>query len=135
MSYAGDVTPQQAWDLLRDRPDAVLVDVRTEQEWQTIGVPDISELSRPVHFVEWVDAQGSPNPAFLAQLQAAGVATGPVVFICRSGQRSEHAAVAATAAGIAPSYNLSGGFEGEVGPLGQRDVNGWKVLGLPWTRR
>ena len=58
MSYAGDVTPQQAWDLLRDRPDAVLVDVRTEQEWQTIGVPDISELSRPVHFGEWVDAQG-----------------------------------------------------------------------------
>jgi hypothetical protein len=29
VSYAGDITPQQAWDLLSDNPEAVLVDVRT----------------------------------------------------------------------------------------------------------
>ena len=27
MSYAGDITPQQAWELLQENPDAVLVDV------------------------------------------------------------------------------------------------------------
>ncbi len=137
MSYAGDITPQQAWDLLRDNPDAVLVDVRTEAEWAAVGVPDIAELDRPLHLVQWVDARGVRNPDFLAELLAAGVRpeSGPVVFLCRSGQRSMYAATAATAAGIVPSYNVIQGFEGAVGPAGRRDVEGWKVLGLPWTTR
>ena len=44
--YAGDLTPQQAWDLLADNPDAVLVDVRTEAEWRYVGVPDLTSVGR-----------------------------------------------------------------------------------------
>ncbi len=29
VSYAGDLTPEQAWELLRENPDAVLVDTRS----------------------------------------------------------------------------------------------------------
>ena len=42
MSYAGDVTPEAAWELITTSPDAVLVDVRTQDEWRTVGVPDTS---------------------------------------------------------------------------------------------
>lgn len=48
VSYAGDLTPEQAWELLRENPDAVLVDVRTDAEWKYVGVPDVSSsASRP----------------------------------------------------------------------------------------
>ncbi|KAA0017080.1 rhodanese-like domain-containing protein [Antrihabitans cavernicola] len=134
MTYAGDISPQAAWDLLRDDPKAVLVDVRTQGEWNAIGIPDIAELDRPAHYIEWVDSTGTRNTKFVDDLREAGVSGGPVVFLCRSGQRSVHAANAATAAGIEPSYNVLEGFEGPVGPSGQRDVSGWKVLGLPWQQ-
>ena len=51
MSYAGDITPQQAWDLLNDDPEAVLVDCRTSAEWRFVGVPDLSGLWRDVVYV------------------------------------------------------------------------------------
>jgi len=134
--YAGDITPQQAWDLLRDDPSAVLVDVRTDGEWRAIGVPDTAELGKEPVFDEWVTGDGRPNPAFLDQLAAAGVeaGSGPVVFLCRSGQRSIGAARLATQAGIGPSYNVLEGFEGAPGPSGVRDREGWKVAGLPWKQ-
>ena len=135
MSYAGDITPQQAWDLLRDNPDAVLVDVRTDGEWTAIGIPDTAEIGKEPIFIEWVNNGGQRNPNFVADLKAAGIEHGPVVFLCRSGQRSIHTANAATAAGIEPSYNVLEGFEGGFGPSGRRDVEGWKVLGLPWKQR
>ncbi|MBD8078791.1 rhodanese-like domain-containing protein [Cellulosimicrobium arenosum] len=133
--YAGDLTPQQAWDLLAADERAVLVDVRTVGEWRTIGVPDVAGLGRDVVFDEWVTPQG-PNPAFLDELAQAGLAPGderPVVFLCRSGQRSIGAARAATGAGLGPAYNVLEGFEGAPGFTGARDVEGWKVRGLPTT--
>ncbi len=137
MTYAGDVTPQQAWDVLKSDPTAVLVDVRTQAEWDEIGVPDTTQLGHQPVFAEWVQAGGVPNPAFLEQLAAAGLTPDsqrPILFLCRSGQRSVAAANAATAAGLGPAYNVLEGFEGGVGPDGQRDVSGWKRL-LAWTKR
>ena len=126
MSYAGDITPQQAWDLLAEDPDAVLVDVRTDREWQVIGVPDTTSIERRTLFIEWTNSYGERNPDFIDELKAAGL-TGPVVFLCRSGNRSVGAATVATAAGIAPSYNVLEGFEGRFAP-------GWKSI-LPWKEQ
>ncbi|WP_216894283.1 rhodanese-like domain-containing protein [Nocardia alni] len=139
MSYAGDVTPQQAWDMLRDNPDAVLVDVRTEAEWRFVGVPETASIDRPTALIEWVDGSGSANPAFVDQLKQAlagraADSAAPVVFLCRSGQRSIGAATAATAAGYAPSYNVLEGFEGPLDPNGHRGSAGWRALGLPWRQ-
>lgn len=101
--YAGDITPQEAWKLLADDPSAVLVDCRTEAEWRFVGVPDLAELRRDVVYVEWNKSNGSHNDGFLDDLTGAGVTPGerPVIFLCRSGNRSIGAAVAATEAGIA----------------------------------
>ncbi len=136
MAYAGDLTPHQAWDLLASDSGALLVDVRTVGEWQQIGIPDPAALEGRAAFVEWVTALG-PNPHFLSQLAQAGLEPGDgraIVFLCRSGVRSIAAAEAATAAGLGPAYNVLEGFEGSVGPDGQRGHEGWRAAGLPWTQ-
>lgn len=136
--YAGDLTPQEAWDLLASDERALLVDVRTDGEWSTIGVPDTATTGRPAAFVQWVDGTGRPNPGFLHELLDSGLAPGderPVVFLCRSGVRSVAAAQLATAAGIGPAYNVLDGFEGGVGPDGRRGTSGWRAAGLPWRQR
>ena len=135
MLYAGDITPQESWELLSQNPDSVLVDVRTSAEWNWVGRPDLTELGKEVVFVEWNTAEG-PNPSFVADLLAAGVTPGdrPVIFLCRSGARSIPAAEAATAAGIGPSYNMLQGFEGHLDEAGHRGVTGWRAVGLPWKQ-
>ncbi|WP_062527214.1 rhodanese-like domain-containing protein [Demequina rhizosphaerae] len=134
MSYAGDLTPHEAWKLLEDEPGALLVDVRTEAEWRYVGIPDASRLGKKAELIEWVSYPAmSRNEDFLAQLQATGVAPGqPIVFLCRSGQRSIGAAQAATAAGLGPAYNILEGFEGATDEHGHRGWQGWKGAGLPW---
>lgn len=135
MSYAGDITPQESWRILTEHPDAVLVDVRTGAEWKWVGVPDLAGLGREVVFVEWTTA-GGRNENFVEDLIAAGVTPGerPVIFLCRSGNRSIPAAEAATAAGIAPSYNMIDGFEGQLDEHGHRGATGWRAEGLPWKQ-
>jgi rhodanese-related sulfurtransferase len=136
VSYAGDITPEAAWKLLNDDPDAVLVDCRTAAEWRWVGVADVSSLGRDVVFVEWNASDGTRNDGFVDDLVAAGVTPGerPVVFLCRSGNRSIGAAEAATEAGIAPSYNVLDGFEGNLDEERHRGGTGWRAVGLPWTQ-
>ena len=137
MSYAGDLSPQEAWAKLED--GAILVDVRTEGEWAHIGIPDIKAaggtLSDPL-LIQWNVAGGIPNSRFIEQLklqlkqQAPDGGSTELVFLCRSGARSIAAAIAATEAGFT-SYNVLEGFEGEPDRYGERTVNGWKNRGLP----
>ena len=141
MSYAGDITPGEAWKILSENPEAVLVDVRTDAEWKFVGVPDVSSLGRDVIFIEWNRSNGTRNENFVADLVAAGIqarpeGTGdrPVIFLCRSGNRSIGTAEAATAAGIGPSYNVLDGFEGNLDEHKHRGGTGWRALGLPWTQ-
>ena len=134
MSYAGDLTPQQAWDLLAADDQAVLVDVRTREEWHEVGVPDLTTLGRDAVLDEWVLGAGrGPNPTFLDDVLAAGVIPGrPVVLLCRTGVRSVAAAHALTAAGLGPAYNVLQGYEGDLGTDGRRGHTGWRADGLPW---
>jgi rhodanese-related sulfurtransferase len=133
--YAGDLTPREAWDLLAQRPDAVLVDVRTAAEWSFVGVPDTSPLGRRAVTVEWNRYPSGRNEGFLDEVRAAGVTFGaPVVFLCRSGQRSVAAARAATEAGLGPAYNVLEGFEGPPDDEAHRGRSGWKAAGLPWRQ-
>ena len=112
------------------------MDCRTDAEWRFVGVPDLSSLQREVLFIEWNRVDGTHNDAFVEELKAAGVTPGdrPVVFLCRSGNRSIGAAEAATAAGITPSYNVLDGFEGNLDENNHRGKTGWKAVGLPWKQ-
>lgn len=136
MTYAGDLSPEQAWTRLEANPDAVLVDCRTEAEWNFVGVPDLEILGKATVFVEWVTFPGGqPNARFVDELREAGIAdTNEVLFICRSGHRSIGAAQAATAAGIAKAYNVADGFEGGLDENDHRGSSGWRALNLPWRQ-
>lgn len=136
MSYAGDLSPQQAWTLLSEQPAAQLVDVRTQAEWVWVGAPDLAELGKETVRIEWSRwPEGGANLAFLDELAAAGVEPGdPVLFLCRSGVRSVAAAQAATAAGYRKAYNVLEGFEGGLDAAGHRGVGGWKASGLNWRQ-
>jgi rhodanese-related sulfurtransferase len=136
MTYAGDLTPTEAWRLLEKQPDAVLVDVRSEAEWAFVGVPDLTPLGRGLVTVAWNHwPGGTRNETFLEDLRAHGVGeTGTALFICRSGARSRAAAEAATEAGITPAYNVAEGFEGNLDESGHRGRGGWRSAGLPWRQ-
>ena len=136
-SYAGDITPLEAWKLLSDNPRSVLVDVRTDAEWRFVGVPDLSSLGREVVFIEWNTSDGTYNSNFADELRQRVPETEaerPVVFLCRSGNRSIGAAELATRAGITPAYNVLDGFEGQLNAQGHRGESGWRATGLPWKQ-
>lgn len=135
MSYAGDLSPQQAWEGLAADPRAVLVDVRTQAEWAFVGVADLTPVGKQMVPIEWSSfPTGALNGAFLQQLHEAVPADAPVYFLCRSGARSVAAAEAATAAGWSSAHNVLDGFEGPVDEHGHRAVAGWKQTGLPWRQ-
>ena len=146
-SYAGDLTPKEAWDLLRRESAAVLVDCRSQAEWSFVGVPDLSSMDKRPVLVEWqsfvpasAETGGKPrmahNQSFAQNLEQAGIPKdAPVVFICRSGGRSRSAAIAMTGLGWRRCYNLAGGFEGpHDGAQHRGGAAGWKADGLPWVQ-
>jgi rhodanese-related sulfurtransferase len=125
--------------MLSDNPQAVLVDVRTDAEWRFVGVPDLSSLGREVVYIEWNTTDGARNENFAAELaeqipSAAGDEGRPVVFLCRSGNRSIGAAEVSTEQGITPAYNILDGFEGHLNAQGHRGETGWRATGLPWKQ-
>lgn len=139
-AYAGDITSLEAWKLLSDNPDAVLVDVRTDAEWRFVGVPDLSSLGREVVYIEWNTTGGTYNENFANELRervppAGADAERPVIFLCRSGNRSIGAAEVATRLGITPAYNVLDGFEGHLNADGHRGDTGWRAVGLPWKQQ
>ena len=136
-AYAGDVAPQEAWDLLSREPGALLVDVRTRPEWLFVGIPDLSKLGKKPLFVEWqVFPSMQVDGRFADKIRAAGATPDtPLLFVCRSGGRSKAAAIALTQQGFKHCYNVSGGFEGPPDTQRHRGhVDGWKAVALPWVQ-
>lgn len=135
--YAGDIKPKDAWEILQNDPDACLIDVRTDAEWRYVGLPKLDKLGKSTYCVSWqVFPDNKLNERFVEQVKANGVRTDqPLLLLCRSGQRSKHAAIALTAAGYERCYNVAEGFEGDRDGGGHRgSVGGWKVAGLPWDQ-
>ena len=139
--YAGDIAVTDAWEMLKADPKAQLIDVRTAAEWTYVGLPDITDLGREIHTIEWQTfPSGAINPEFAAitagEMQRQGIGKDtPLLFLCRSGVRSKSAAIAMTRAGFTRAYNITGGFEGGLDGQGHRGgVSGWKAAGLPWRQ-
>ena len=130
LPYEGALTPAEAQTVLREKPAAKLVDVRTRAELEWVGrIPGAVE-------VELLTYPGSrPNPDFVKQLERDVGKDAPVMFICRSGGRSHNAAMLAQQAGYAECYNVLEGFEGDKDSAGHRNTKGgWRFAGLPWTQ-
>jgi rhodanese-related sulfurtransferase len=132
------ISPVDAWRLLRERPEAILVDVRSSAEFLFVGHPQGA-----VH-VPWMDEPDwVVNGNFAEQIAATvsslrpGVSRDrvPVLLLCRSGKRSLEAAQTVIDQGYADIYNVSTGFEGDLDDHHHRStVNGWRFEGLPWEQ-
>jgi rhodanese-related sulfurtransferase len=123
-----NVSPRKTWEALKTDPNAQLVDVRTDAEWNFVGVPDLAAAGKQAVLL--------PSE-FEAQLAKAGFTSEHhVYFLCRSGVRSLAAAQAAQAAGFPNVYNVADGFEGPPDGGGHRGkTSGWKAEGLPWRQK
>lgn len=130
LPYEGALLPDEAYLLMQSAPGAKLVDVRSRAELDWVGrIPGAVP-------VEWATYPGmKPNPNFVTQLEQQVDKESLAMFICRSGQRSHHAALLATQAGYADCYNVLEGFEGDHDADKHRNVlNGWRACGLPWEQ-
>jgi len=131
--YKGDILPQQAYKRLQENPRAVLIDVRTDAEWNYVGVPAIKDLVR----IPWQHfSTGQRNENFVAEIEAANIEKDQeILLICRSGVRSAAAATLLSQEGYSDCYNVAEGFEGDKDADGHRGtVGGWKHANLPWVQ-
>lgn len=133
LPYAGAVTPQEALAVLQADPQAKLIDVRTNAELDWVG--RVVLPGAQLGAVQWSTYPGGvPNPEFVAQLSAIAGHDDVLLFLCRSGVRSRHAARLATENGFMRCYDILEGFEGDKDADGHRKtVSGWCKAGLPWV--
>lgn len=122
--------PKEAAQFLRDRPDALFIDCRSEMEYRFVGHPV------GAHHISWNDGAGwDINPDFVTEVTKGtdGKHDRPVMLICRDGNRAVAAGEALEDAGFLEICTVLCGFEGDVGPnLRRGEVNGWRFDGLPW---
>lgn len=126
--------------------DAVLIDIRSRAEVAFVGIAKGVDRNIPYMIVDdfWeFDAEKGTykmvvNPDFPQAVEAYLAARGlgkdaTIILMCRSGTRSAKAANLLTEMGYSSVYSVIDGFEGDKGPAGARDVNGWKNAGLEWS--
>lgn len=130
LPYEGALSPAEAFELLQEAPNAVLIDVRSRAEWDFVGrIPGAVEI-------EWKSYPGmTPNQRFVEELKTRVPTDAIAMFICRSGGRSHDTATVATRSGFASCFNVLEGFEGDRDGAGHRNtVGGWRAAGLPWVQ-
>ena len=133
LPYAGAVTPAEAFALVKADRNVKLVDVRTSAERDWIGRVAVEAEQHAA--IEWNGYPGGvQNSAFMTQLAETAKPEQVLLFLCRSGVRSRHAATLATANGYPNCFDILEGFEGDRDAAGHRKtVGGWCAAGLPWV--
>lgn len=135
--YKGDVEPKQAFEMLKSTPNSILVDVRTKAEWTFVGYADLRAVERSVHMLEWREfPKMEKNLNFIEEFfNIVPDKSTHIFFLCRTGGRSQEAAIEMTRLGYENCYNIAYGFEGQLDPRGHRGaVSGWKASNLPWRQ-
>lgn len=141
-----NISAQNAYGMLATGT-AVMIDVRTTEEWAWIGHPGENKLGEGEEITPYVvniaweiekPGQGYEliqNNLFLGDVAKLNLpANTPIITICRSGGRSVAAALALESAGYTNLYNTLKGFEGGTDGKGYRTkIEGWKNTGLPYT--
>jgi rhodanese-related sulfurtransferase len=102
------IRPEQLEELLRERRNIRLLDVRTPGEYESVHIRGAYNVP--------LDTLGEHGPDIRAHVDE------PVVLICQSGQRARKAEEALKGAGMPNLHVLDGG------------VNGWVAAGKPVQR-
>ena len=112
-------------NFLTENKDVELLDVRTQDEWDSIGRPDGEKLSLKTHFVTIVRSPDpSANKVFVEEVKNKIDPNKQLLVICKAGGRSMMASQLLSQENIT-CINISDGFEGN------GENAGWKNEGLP----
>ena len=107
---------------LTKNPDCVLLDVRTQQEWDTIGRPDGEKIGLKTYFLE---IRRDAFFDFVKEFKNLNINQNKeILVICASGERSQISAELLSKENY-KAINISDGF------MGSQEGIGWKNSGLP----
>ncbi|MDC1476304.1 hypothetical protein N8084_02255 [Pelagibacteraceae bacterium] len=110
---------------LKSNSKSVLLDVRTEEEWNADGKPDGEKIGLKTYFLTIQFADGSYNENFFEDFKKLNIQKDhEILTMCMGGIRSQGAAEILTKENYNCS-NISDGF------LGNSENMGWKKSGLP----
>lgn len=143
------INPTQAFELLKNDENSLLVDVRTFEEFHFVGFVVSEDFQNRLALLPWqVFPEMQNNPEFDEGIEDAlknffgenfkeeKLEELTIIFTCRTGGRSNAAAQHCLNLGYKNCYNLSSGFEGDLDQNSQRGkINGWKAENLPWRQK
>ena len=119
------ILSKEVKDYIKDNPKSVLLDVRTEEEWNSDGKPDGEKILLKTHFLTIQFADKTFNQNFIEDFKKLNIEKDyEILTMCMGGVRSQATAELLTKEGY-NCVNISDGF------LGNSENMGWKKSGLP----
>ena len=109
-------------DYLATGSNKVLLDVRTQEEWDSVGIPDGDKLGLKTFFLE---IKRDSFFDFVKEFKNFNISQDcEILVICKSGERSQISAELLSRENY-KTINISDGFEGS------KEGDGWINSGLP----
>ena len=109
-----NIKATDAFDFLSKKDDSHLIDTRSDIEWKSTGIPDLSSINKETNLINWGPVL---DQTFFEQyknfLLSSFNQNDNLLFICRSGSRSLMAAQFAIKFGFENSFNIFEGFHNE----------------------
>ena len=103
-----------AFDFLSKKDDSHLIDTRSDLEWKSTGIPDLSSINKETNLINWGPVL---DQNFFEQYKKFLLTSfnqkDSLFFICRSGSRSLMAANFSIEFGFKNSFNIYEGFHNE----------------------
>ena len=119
------ILSEEVEDYVKKNPKSVLLDVRTEEEWNVDGKPDGEKIALKTHFITIQFADKTFNQNFIEDFKKLNIQKDyEILTMCMGGVRSQAATELLTKEGF-NCVNISDGF------LGNSENPGWKKSGLP----
>ena len=119
------ILSKEVKDYVKDNPKSVLLDVRTEEEWNSDGKPDGEKILLKTYFLTIQFADKTFNQNFIEDFKKLNIEKDhEILTMCMGGARSQSTAELLTKEGY-NCVNISDGF------LGNSENPGWKKSGLP----
>ena len=116
------ITCKEIKDYLKKNPKSVLLDVRTQEEWDNDGKPDGDKIGLKTYFLE---IRRDAFFDFVQEFNNLNINEDKeILVICKSGERSQISAELLSRENC-KSINISDGF------MGSQEGVGWKKSGLP----
>ena len=119
------IPSKEITDYLKKNPKCILLDVRTKEEWDTIGKPNGEKIGLKTYFLSLQFDERIVNENFVEEFKNLNISQDyQILTMCGSGGRSQRAAELLTRENYTCS-NISDGFSGN-----QENV-GWQNSDLP----